>query len=247
VRKALVLAAGVAVGVAAAIALIGSRGHRGRSERPDCRVSPTTPGIDVSYHQETIDWPRVRRAGIRFAFIRLSDGASIRDPTFATNWAEAKRAGLARGAYQFFRPDQSVAAQADLMISAMRGGGRGDLPPVIDVEVDGGLAAPEVAARAQAWIDRVRDQVGVEPIVYTGGDLWRNGGATPLGTQALWIAHYTQGCPTLPSPWTRWTFWQHTDRGAVPGVAGAVDLDLFAGSIDELRDADPGAEREGRR
>ena len=44
----------------------------------------------------------------------------------------------------------------------------------------------------------------------------------------------TQGCPTLPAPWTRWTFWQHTDRGAVPGIDGAVDLDQFAGTLGEL-------------
>jgi len=84
------------------------------------------------------------------------------------------------------------------------------------------------------WVDRVRAGLGVEPIVYTGGDLWRNGGAELLASQPLWVAHYTQGCPMLPSPWTRWTFWQHTDRGAVPGIDGAVDLDQFAGTLGEL-------------
>jgi GH25 family lysozyme M1 (1,4-beta-N-acetylmuramidase) len=45
----------------------------------------------------------------------------------------------------------------------------------------------------------------------------------------------------LPAPWTRWTFWQHTDRGAISGIEGSVHLDLFAGTIDELGDL--GAER----
>jgi lysozyme len=141
---------------------------------------------------------------------------------------------VVRGAYLFFRPDQSVAAQADLMIAAMRDRQHDDLPPVIDLEVDGGLAAPIVAARARAWVDRVRAGLGVEPIVYTGSDLWRNGGAELLASQPLWVAHYTQACPALPSPWTRWTFWQHTDRGAVPGIDGTVDLDQFAGTLGEL-------------
>jgi lysozyme len=237
VRKALLAVAGVALGLAAAAVLFRTRAHPIQPARPGCQVGPTTPGIDVSYYQETIDWQRVRRAGIRFAFIRLSDGATLRDAKFATNWAEAKRVGIVRGAYQFFRPDQSVSAQADLMIAAMRGRDRHDLPPVIDIEVDGGLPASVVVARAQAWIERVRGKLGVEPIVYTGSDLWRNGGAAPLGSQALWLAHYTQGCPVLPSPWTRWTFWQHTDRGAVPGIEGPVDLDLFAGTLGELHTA----------
>jgi lysozyme len=235
VRRALLIITGIALGVAAVAALqFRPRTHTSKPERPRCQIGPTMPGIDVSSYQETIDWQLVRRAGIAFAFIRLSDGATLRDAMFATNWTEARRAGVVRGAYQFFRPDQSVTAQADLMITAMRDRAPGDLPPVIDLEVDAGLDAATVAARAGAWIERVRDKLGVEPIVYTGSDLWRNGGGQPLGAQPLWLAHYTQGCPVLPAPWTRWTFWQHTDRGAIPGIEGSVDLDLFAGTLDEL-------------
>jgi len=234
VRKALLVFAGVSVALAAIGGLlVQPRAPRERPARPDCHVGPTTPGIDVSYYQDVIDWRRVRRAGIRFAYIRLSDGANLRDPRFTTNWAEAKRSGLVRGAYQFFRAEQSAVAQADAMIAAMRSD-RGDLPPALDIEVDGGLDPTVVAARAVIWIDRVRDQLGVEPLVYTGSDLWRAGGAAPLANQPLWIAHYTQGCPALPAPWTGWKFWQHTDRGAVPGIEGPVDLDLFAGSLGEL-------------
>lgn len=233
--KALLVAAVITLGAGAAFVLF--RTHLGTPGSPRCQVGPTTPGIDVSYYQETIDWQRVRRAGIRFAFIRVSDGISQPDAKFTTNWAESKRAGLMRGAYQYFRPDQSVIAQADLMIAAMRGRDRADLPPVIDIEIDAGLTAPVLAQRARAWIDRVRDKLGVEPIVYTGRDLWRNGGADSLAIQPLWLPHYTQTCPTLPLPWTRWTFWQHTDHGAVPGIEGPVDLDLFAGTLDELKAA----------
>jgi lysozyme len=234
-RSAVVVAAGVAIGLAAtALAALRVRGCQDGPPVPRCQPGPTTPGIDVSYHQQTIDWPRVQRAGIRFAFIRLSDGANLRDPMFATNWTEAKRAGLVRGAYQYFRPDQSVTAQSDLMIAAMSTRDRSDLPPVIDIEVDGGLPIADVTERAAAWVAQVRGRLGVEPIVYTGGDLWRASGAGPLATQPLWLAHYTQGCPVLPSPWTHWAFWQHTDRGAVPGIEGPVDLDRFAGTPGEL-------------
>jgi lysozyme len=235
VQKAVLALAGIALGLAvAAILLLRPRGHRDRPEPPRCQEGPTLPGIDVSYYQEAIDWQRVRRAGIRFAFIRLSDGATIRDSRFATNWAEAKQAGVVRGAYQYFRPDQSVTEQADLMIAAMHNRTNDDLPPVIDLEADAGLTASVIAARARAWIDRVRARLGVEPIVYTGGELWRNGGADTLAGQALWLAHYTQGCPSVPAPWTHWTFWQHTERGAIPGIEGPVDLDLFAGTLDDL-------------
>lgn len=236
-RRTILVVTGVVLGVVLAAAVVARLRHRGPPPPPECQVGPTTPGIDVSYYQNAIDWPRVQRAGIRFAFIRLADGATLRDPRFATNWVEARRAGVRRGAYLYFRPDQDVAAQADLMISAMTGRDRDALPPVIDIEADGGLPPVVVAMRARDWIDRVRRALGVEPIVYTGGDLWRGGGAEVLAGQPLWVAHYTQSCPALPPPWARWTFWQHTDRGAVPGIDGAVDLDLFAGTLDELHAA----------
>jgi lysozyme len=231
-----VLAAGVAVVLGAAgVGVLRARLRHRPALHLECQPGLTTPGIDVSYYQQTIDWPRVQSAGIRFAFIRLSDGATQRDAMFATNWEQARRAGIVRGAYQYFRPDQSVAAQADLMIAAMRGRVGDDLPPAIDIEIDAGLGPAVVAERAAEWVARVRAGLGVEPIVYTGSDLWRVRGADPLGSQPLWIAHYTQGCPTLPSTWDRWTFWQHTDHGAVPGIEGAVDLDRFAGTIGGLR------------
>src|SRR5690242_3432914 len=71
-----------------------------------CELGPTTPGIDVSYYQESIQWKRVRRdGGVVFAFIRVSDGLTVEDPLFSANWNGAKRAGIMRGAYQHFRPE----------------------------------------------------------------------------------------------------------------------------------------------
>lgn len=203
---------------------------------PGCQSGATVAGIDVSYYQKSIAWPRVRRAGIRFAFIRASDGLTITDARFAKNWHGAKRAGLLRGAYQYFRPEQSAVAQADLLIAAIDRD-PGELPPVIDVESAGGKSASELTTSIRAWVDRVRTRLGVEPIVYTGPDFWRTRvGGADLTRQPLWLAHYTPTCPTVPAPWLRWTFWQHADTGRVPGIAGPVDLNVFAGSFGELQD-----------
>jgi lysozyme len=201
-----------------------------------CEVGPTVRGIDVSYFQESISWKRVRQAGVQFAFIRVSDGLTVSDPRFADNWAGARRAGVLRGAYQYFRPQESAIAQADLLIAAVRRD-PGELPPVIDVEVDGGRSPAQLAAKVRAWVERVRAQLRVEPIVYTGPDFWRErAGGADLSSQPLWLAHYTPGCPTIPAPWTRWTFWQHTDRGTVPGIARPVDLNVFAGDYFALEE-----------
>jgi len=63
-----------------------------------CAAGATTPGIDVSYYQGTIDWSRVAAAGTKFAFIRVSDGTTFHDPKFDSYWTGSKNAGLIRGA-----------------------------------------------------------------------------------------------------------------------------------------------------
>src|SRR3954471_9883226 len=58
-------------------------------------------GIDVSARQGTIDWQRVGRDGITFAYIKASEGADA-DRRFRRNWREAEAAGVRAGAYHFF-------------------------------------------------------------------------------------------------------------------------------------------------
>jgi lysozyme len=196
-----------------------------------CRLGPTTPGIDVSYYQGDITWPRVARAGVKFAFIRVADGTDIFDTKFEANWRGAGNARILRGAYQYFRADQSPTDQADVVIRALRKYGMGELPPVIDVEDSAGLPLSTVAARAQAWIARIRTELKIEPIVYTNPGMWAFRSVPELASQTLWIAHYTEGCPELPRPFERWSFWQYTDNGRVPGIEGPVDLDVFDGDL----------------
>jgi lysozyme len=203
-----------------------------------CATSPTTlRGVDVSKYQGTIDWAKVKNSGVTFGFIRVSDGRNTRDPKFATNWSHARAAGVVRGAYQFFRPTQDATAQAKLLVDALAGDyDAADLPPVIDVEVDGGLSPATVRARLQTWIDYVEEHLGRKPIIYSGAYFWRDevGGGDAFARHPLWIAQYTSLCPRLPQPWEHWTFWQHADTGRVPGIGVKVDVNRFDGTRADL-------------
>ncbi len=194
----------------------------------DCDVGATMLGIDVSYYQGEVVWPRVKKAGVTFAFIRAYDGTEIFDTQFYANWRGAKAAGIERGAYQYFRPELAPIDQADVLIKVLRTSGTGELPPVLDIETTAGLPLQTVAERAKIWIDRVRAELKVEPVVYTNPALWRLRPATEISSQALWLAHYTTTCPELALPWQRWSYWQYTDNGRISGITGAVDLDLRA-------------------
>jgi GH25 family lysozyme M1 (1,4-beta-N-acetylmuramidase) len=202
-----------------------------------CGSGPTVKGMDVSYYQGTIDWATVKSDGVQFAIIRVSDGLNTPDTKFDSYWADSRAAGVLHGAYQFFEPSQDPIAQADMLLAKTGTLKPDDLPPTIDVEVTGGLAAAQVAAKVKLWIDHVKAATGRDPIVYTGMYFWRDsvGGANVLPSP-LFHAQYTSAtCPDIAAPWTTWTFWQYTSTGTVNGISGGVDVDRFNGTMAELQ------------
>jgi GH25 family lysozyme M1 (1,4-beta-N-acetylmuramidase) len=199
-----------------------------------CPAGPTVQGIDVSYYQGTIDWRAVRAAGVRFAYVRVSDGLTHIDSEFDRNWAEARAHGVLRGAYQFFRPGRDAAAQADLLLERMGPLGPGDLPPVLDVETADGVSPEALVAGVRTWLARVEAATGRRPIVYTGRNVWRTAAGNADVAAPLWIAQWGVTCPDLPPPWTDWTFWQTSATGSVPGISGDVDTDVFNGDLAAL-------------
>lgn len=202
-----------------------------------CGSGSTVKGIDVSYYQGTIDWTRVANDGVRYAFMRVSDGTGFVDPKFSTYWAQSRAAGVVRGAYQYFRPNQDPIAQANLLLAKIGTLAANDLPPVIDVEADGGLTPAQVAAKVKLWVDHVEAALGVTPIVYTGFYFWRDQVGSPAFAAAspLWHAQYSSvACPNIPAPWSDWAFWQYTDSGSVDGIAGNVDMNRFNGTFTDL-------------
>jgi len=194
----------------------------------------TTPGIDVSQYQGTINWSAVAAAGQKFAIARVSDGTFL-DSDFMQNWNGIASVGLIRGAYQFFEPDEDVNTQATLFLSTVGGFGPGDLPPVLDVEITGGLSSAVLDAEIGQWVSDVHAATGLIPIIYTAAGFWNGSvGASSFST-ALWVANYGVSAPDVPTPyWSDWQMWQYTDAGSVSGVSGEVDADKFNGSLASL-------------
>jgi len=203
-----------------------------------CGGSATVKGMDVASYDDVTDWNAAKADGIEYAFIRVSDGLQYPDPTFASKWPAAKAAGMLRGAYQYFRPAEDPIAQADLLLNATGPMMPGDLPPVLDLEVNGGLTQAQVTAAVKMWIDHVTAAIGRPPIVYAGLYSWPDlTGGADFTTSPLWIAQYTSAaCPNIPGPWTKWLFWQDTASGSAAGVAnpGNLDMDVFDGTYADL-------------
>lgn len=202
-------------------------------------------GTDVSRWQHPgdapIDWAAVKAGGQSFAFVKATEGATYTNPYFAGDWTGTRAAGLYRGAYHYARPDAGVGdalAEATHFATVLGEiNSPGDLPPVLDIEDDGGLAPAVLAEWTLTFLTAVQAATGRTPIVYTYPSFWANrmGGSAAFTGYPLWIAHYGAATPTI-NPWPRWTFWQHSSTGTVPGIptVEGTDLNRFNGTAAEL-------------
>lgn len=215
--------------------------------RSRLEVTAATPeekpwGIDVSHYQGNIDWKKVKRTNCSFVFLKASESISSRDKNFARYRQGAQDAGIITGAYHFFRTKVSLDKQMDNFAKAIGDVQVGELPPVLDVEIPSQWKDIAVADRNELvldYIEGIRSRLGrnIHPVIYLSpsfaNDVLQND--PRLKNHPLWLAHYTTGDkPTVPKPWTAWTFWQWTERGHVDGITTYVDLNRFNGSKDRL-------------
>lgn len=189
-------------------------------------------GIDVSHYQRRIEWEKVAAEGIDFVFIKATEGADYRDSIFQNNWQEVKRVGLRRGAYHFFRPTVSARRQALNFISHVPLE-RGDLPPVLDVEVRDGVPYERLVDSIRIWLDLVEDKLNRQPILYTNLKFYHAYLSKDFGDVPLWIARYNHEEPYLSGN-KDWHFWQYGNRGRLPGIEGYVDFNVFKGNSEDL-------------
>jgi lysozyme len=194
--------------------------------------------LDVSHFQGDIDWSAVSAASKHFVYLKATDGVGTADDHYSANYANAGSAGILRGAYHFFRHGTPGGAQQADYFLQIANPKKGDLPPVLDLEdPPGDQSVTDYLSEAAAWVSAVTSALaGQAPVIYCSPGFWQDtlGGPDQFSSNPLWIAHYTTHDPTVPSPWSRFTFWQYTNTGSVSGISANVDLDRFQGSIDDL-------------
>ena len=194
-------------------------------------------GIDISHYQGDIDWlelmqSRLTDYPIEFVFMKATEGGDHGDDTFARNFSEAGKHGFIRGAYHFYSPNNDLLIQSDFFIRTVKLA-PGDLPPVLDVEVTGKKTKKELQQNIKRWLDRVEAHYGVKPILYTSYKFkTRYLDDSIFNTYPYWIAHYYVDSVKYEG---KWHFWQHSDVGTVPGIDEDVDLNVFNGSLEELK------------
>lgn len=192
-------------------------------------------GFDVSHYQGQIDWTKAKFVEntflLQFVFIRATAGKDMTDACFSYNWKESKKAGMMRGAYHYYRPDENSLEQAEHFIKTVKLSS-GDLPPVLDIEkIPENQSVDSLKKGLQRFLDRVEKHYKVKPIIYTGEKYYDAFLKQDFKGYKFWIANYNFFVEELKDDWMMWQF---TESASVEGISGSVDVNIFNGTPREL-------------
>ena len=193
-------------------------------------------GIDVSTFQGTIDWNKVKAAGIDFALIRVGyrgygTAKLMMDVYFERNLQGATAAGIDCGVYFFTQAITEAEAreEAQYTLKAIQGY-KVSYPVIIDTEYittnDGvpranGLSASVRTNVVNAFCDEVR-KAGYYPMVYADKNWLTNHLESERLTADVWLAQYNSTVTYAGE----YKIWQYTSAGRVNGISTAVDMNV---------------------
>ena len=158
--------------------------------------------MDTSHYQSgRLDLKAAKQAGLRWWYLKATEGDSFVDSTYASRVRAARRAGIPVGAYHFARPDRGDAAMEAEFFLANSDIRAGDMLPMLDLESLEGLTAAEVTRWTGTWVKTIRQELAqrdliAKPIIYTPFNLEKGFGCL------LWVARYSDDfrAPVIPTP-----------------------------------------------
>lgn len=191
-------------------------------------------GIDVSSHQDEIDWEKVSNDNIKFCFLKATEGTDFVDKRYKTNYLGAKENNILIGAYHFFRFGSSGKEQAKNYINNVAIDHL-DIPPVLDVERHGNYFSfskvDEIRIEIKNFLKEIEKLYCIKPIIYTNVDGYERYIKGYFEEYEIWI------CRICTEPQNHhWSFWQYSHKGKVKGIEGKVDLNTFNGDDDDFID-----------
>lgn len=208
-------------------------------------------GIDVSYHNGTLDWSTIKAAGVDFAILRAAyrgygtEGTLVRDAKFAEYMQGAMSQGIPVGAYIYSQAITTAEAvqEANYILNIVRGYSL-DLPIVFDYEFagvktgrldsawsSGKLNKSKMTDIALAFCDTIKN-AGYDAMVYANKTFLSKNLDHEVIENAgydVWLAHYT----TNTNYTGDYKIWQYTSSGRIPGIANKVfDCNfMYSGTI----------------
>jgi lysozyme len=201
------------------------------------------------YEKNDIDWDKLATDKRVVAIIHRATIGDRADRKYAERREEAKKRGYKWGAYHFGRPGDPI-KQADFFLKTVIPADDElialDLESV-DEEKDMSLE------EARVFIKRIQEKTGRYPLIYANNEvtkaiLERYGADDLFSKTHLWYARFKRNVTDFPTgTWKTYTVWQFSSEQncspanravclyTVPGTAYDMDLDVFNGTIEELR------------
>jgi lysozyme len=219
---------------------------------------PIVPVIADMYHANSVNFTKLKRAGIWGIIHKARQGVGFADPAYARRRVIAEQLGFLWAAYDFATGDD-VQANVDAFLKTADPSEKTGMW----LDFEDNSVSQMSADQAYLFLDMVDQRLGRACGIYGGNrireqippddpkwidmarvtPLWQSRyiSAQPKNTAALF-----RDIAPIP-PWTMNTIIQYTGDGAgplphtVPGLEDGADLDAFNGSYSELAVIWPGS------
>jgi lysozyme len=189
-------------------------------------------GIDISHHQETIDWDELLIKNeldsiISFVYFKVSEGISHSDSRWEEHRDNLKKYHKKYGAYHFFLPEKDPKLQAENFLNHYSKT-QSNLPPVLDVEIEEKNKGQLIKSMA-IWLRDVELKTGEKPIIYTSLSLYKSRFHDCFKNYKFWVASYSKQPDLENDP--RIICWQYSEKGKLPGINGNLDMNVMRSSF----------------
>lgn len=182
-------------------------------------------GIDVSKHQENVNWSHVKADGVKFAIIRAGYGKEIsqKDPQFENNYAGCKSNGIPCGVYWYsYAMSEAEARQEAAVCLKVIAGKTFEFPIYYDIEEKKQftLGKAKCSAIAKAFLETL-ENAGYWVGLYTSKSFLETYFTDDIRKRyAVWVAQYNTKCTYSG----QYGIWQKSSTGKVYGITGNVDV-----------------------
>jgi GH25 family lysozyme M1 (1,4-beta-N-acetylmuramidase) len=200
-------------------------------------LQDVTFGIDVSRYQQSVNWNKVKKAGVEFVIIRIGyrgyqSGTLVLDSMYETHMQQAKAAGLRTGIYFFSQAinEEEAVEEAEACVYVLQTLGHTvDYPIYFDSEYAtsshsgraDNLSVEDRTACAVAFCESILKS-GYQAGVYASTNWFRDRlDFSQLTKYSIWNAHYQ-----VNKSGVNCDIWQSTGTGTLDGISGQVDINV---------------------
>ena len=192
------------------------------------------PGIDVSSHQQDIDWKAVKEAGVEFAMIRIGyrgyvSGEIALDEFYEQNMTGAAENEIPVGVYFFSQAltEEEAVEEAEFVLEWIRDYDI-QYPVIFDwEEVEAQARTDEMnmlllTKCTKAFCDTISEAGYNAGVYFNQAYGYQQLNLPSLQEYVFWLAEYDD----YPSFLYDFQMWQYTCTGTVSGINGPVDLNI---------------------